>query len=124
MRIRSLVALTLLTGSLAACTSEPTADPSPSESEQTTPAADVTIAQFRFQPSPLEASAGDLLTWVNADQILHTVTGGTPEEPDTSLLDGELPEVDATYAVTIDEPGTYPYFCSRHESMTGSVVVS
>jgi plastocyanin len=30
----------------------------------------------------------------------------------------------ATFEFTFDEPGTYPYFCSIHPSMTGTVEVT
>jgi plastocyanin len=43
------------------------------------PAAAVTIQLFQYQPGQLEIKAGTTVTWVNQDDIRHTVTLGTPE---------------------------------------------
>jgi plastocyanin len=43
------------------------------------PAAAVTIQLFQYQPGQLEIQAGTTVTWVNQDDIRHTVTLGTPE---------------------------------------------
>jgi plastocyanin len=83
----------------------------------------VTIQTFQFQPFSHEVKAGARVAWTNGDDILHTVTSGTPERPDGrfhSPLDGK----GATYSITFSDPGTYPYFCNRHRSMRGEIVVT
>ncbi len=83
----------------------------------------VTIQTFQFKPSSFEVKAGTGVSWTNRDDILHTVTSGTPEKPDGRFhlpLDGK----GATYNVTFSDPGTYPYFCNRHRSMRGEIVVT
>ena len=82
----------------------------------------VAIQTFQFQPSPLEIGAGTTVTWTNRDQILHTVTAGTPGAVD-GRFDGPLDGTGTTYEFTFTEPGTYAYFCARHESMRGEVRV-
>ena len=50
------------------------------------------------------------------------MTSGIPEQRDGHFelgLDGR----GATGAVKLDPPGTYPYFCSRHQSMRGEIRV-
>jgi plastocyanin len=50
------------------------------------------------------------------------VTSGTPEQRDGRFevpLDGR----GATGSVELREPGTYPYFCRRHQSMRGEIHV-
>jgi plastocyanin len=41
------------------------------------------------------------------------------------VFDGQLPEQGATFELTLDEPGTYPYFCEIHPGpgMTGTITV-
>jgi plastocyanin len=80
----------------------------------------VTIKTFRFRPATLEVPAGTKVTWKNTDAIEHTVTSeaGAPAK-----LDGVLSGAGKKYAVTLTEPGTYEYFCSRHNSMRGTVIV-
>lgn len=82
----------------------------------------VAIKTFQFQPGRLEVKTGAKITWTNQDEVLHTVTSGTPETRDGrfgSPLDGK----GATTSVTFTEPGTYPYFCERHQSMQGEIRV-
>ncbi|HEX5166916.1 MAG TPA: plastocyanin/azurin family copper-binding protein [Thermomicrobiales bacterium] len=83
----------------------------------------VAIRLFQFQPSPLEVTAGTTVTWTNGDDILHTVTSGAPGAKD-GRFDGTLDGSGTSYMVTFSEPGTYAYFCSRHESMRGEVRVN
>ena len=82
----------------------------------------VEVSQFKYSPAMLEITTGTTVTWTNTDQILHTVTTGTPDTPD-GRLDGQMPEAGTSFSFTFTEPGTYDYFCSRHTFMTGTVVV-
>jgi len=88
--------------------------------------ATVTIEAFDFQPDPLTVTAGTRITFVNRDAIDHTVTAGTREQPEPDVFDGELPELGATFELTLDEPGTYRYFCRIHAGpgMTGTIEVT
>jgi plastocyanin len=82
----------------------------------------VTIQTFQFRPSPIEVRAGTRVTWINQDDILHTVTSGTPEGRDHRFeapLDGK----GASSTVTFTQAGSYPYFCDRHQSMRGEIRV-
>ena len=82
----------------------------------------VTVQLFQFKPGQIEVKAGTRLTWTNQDDIAHTVTSGTPEQRDGRFelpLDGR----GATGIVPLEKPGTYPYFCSRHQSMRGEIRV-
>jgi plastocyanin len=85
-----------------------------------TPGVEVTL--FRFRPGTLEVSTGSAVTWVNRDDIGHTVTSGAPETPAGGFdvaLDGQA----GTATVRFTEPGVYPYFCRRHPAMRGEVRV-
>jgi plastocyanin len=82
----------------------------------------VTIQLFQFKPGRHEVGAGTRLTWTNQDDIAHTVTSGTPETPD-GRFDLALAGRGATGAVAFARPGTYSYFCNRHQSMRGEIQV-
>ena len=84
------------------------------------------MATFAFAPDPLEVAAGTTITFTNEDAIDHTVTAGTREAPDPDTFDGSLPEQGATFELTLDEPGTYDYFCQIHDGpgMTAQIVVT
>ena len=82
----------------------------------------VTIRLFQYQPGRLEVKAGTTVTWVNQDEIQHTVTLGTLENRNGAVslpLSGK----GATASFTFDRPGDYEYFCERHQSMRGQIHV-
>ena len=85
----------------------------------------VTIETFNFQPDPITVKAGDLIVFKNSDKIDHTVTAGTREAPAPEQFDGDLPQQGAEFELTLDEPGTYDYFCEIHKGpgMTGQIIV-
>jgi plastocyanin len=58
--------------------------------------------------------------WTNRDDITHTVTAGTPEARQSAFrlrLEGR----GATARVQFAQPGVYPYFCERHQTMRGEI---
>jgi len=84
----------------------------------------VTVKLFSFSPSPLTVKAGTKVTWTNDDDILHTVTSGAPPGSGDGTFSGQLNGKGTSFAFTFDRPGTYKYFCMRHNSMTAEVDVS
>jgi plastocyanin len=83
----------------------------------------VTVKQFQFMPAELVVKAGTTVTWTNQDDILHTATSGaTPGTPD-GQFDGPMDGPGKSFSHTFGRPGRHPYFCNRHTSMTGTVVV-
>lgn len=125
---RTLAAAALLTVALAACgagdddTSASDAAPAAEEAG----AVAVTIKTFDFQPDPLTVKAGTTITFENQDSINHSVTPGTREQPEPDLFEEGVMEAKGdTFELTLDEPGTYAYFCKFHpgEGMTAEITV-
>ena len=83
---------------------------------------DVEVKVFQFRPGRLEVEVGRAVTWVNQDDIDHTVTSGTPESPG-GRFDATLAGRGRTTTVTFAERGVYPYFCNRHQAMRGEIRV-
>lgn len=77
----------------------------------------VTIANFAFSPDTVTIGVGDSVTWTNGDGTAHTATAGDGSFDTGSIAAG------ASETVTFDTAGTFPYICSIHPTMTGSVVV-
>jgi plastocyanin len=92
------------------------------DEEEAAEAGVVEAVDLAFAPPSVTVRAGATVTWTNRDVVGHTVTSGTPGEPD-GVFDEPLAAEDGTVAVTFDEPGTYVYFCDLHHNMTGEVVV-
>lgn len=89
----------------------------------TSAAASVSIRLFHFRPAQLEIAAGTTVTWTNEDDIVHTVTSGTPGTPAGSFsrrLDGK----GTAASVAFPWSGVYPYFCERHPAMRGEIRVN
>lgn len=82
----------------------------------------VSIKLFSFNPGVLEVPAGTMVVWTNGDAIQHSVTNGVPGKPGGAFDSGFFTE-GQTWSFTFNEPGEYPYFCKRHESMKGIVRV-
>jgi plastocyanin len=85
----------------------------------------VTIHTFNFQPDPITVKAGTKITFHNDDKILHTVTSGTRDKPTPDVFNHKLDGAGSSFTVTLDKPGTYPYFCAIHPGggMTGTIIV-
>ncbi len=79
--------------------------------------AEVKVDNFSFGPATLTVGVGTTVTWTNRDDIPHTIVS-TEKVFKSKVLD-----TDEKFSFTFDKAGTYPYFCSIHPKMTGSVVV-
>jgi len=76
-----------------------------------------------FIPSTVVITAGGTVTWENTDNAAHTATSGSPSDGPDGVWDSSLMMVDGSYSVTLDDEGTYPYFCMVHPWMQGTVIV-
>jgi plastocyanin len=79
--------------------------------------AEVKVDNFSFGPATLTVTVGTTVTWTNRDDIPHTIVS-TDKVFKSKVLD-----TDEKFSFTFSKAGTYPYFCSIHPKMTGSVVV-
>jgi plastocyanin len=79
--------------------------------------AEVKIDNFSFGPQTLTVSPGTTVTWTNRDDIPHTIVSTD------GIFKSKVRDTDEKFSFTFAQPGTYPYFCSIHPKMTGTVVV-
>jgi len=79
----------------------------------------VRISGYAFQPAALTVTAGDTVTWTNADQAPHDVT--TTSAP--VAIHGSRMEKGQSWSYTFTTPGTYAYICSIHPDMKATVIV-
>ena len=102
-----MIALLLLAGS-----------PSVTAADQPAAAnAEVKIDNFSFGPQTVTVPVGAMVTWVNRDDIPHTVVSTD------GVFKSKVRDTDEKFSYTFTKAGTYPYFCSVHPKMTGKVVV-
>ncbi len=83
----------------------------------------VYVQLFQFRPGAIAVKSGERVTWTNQDDIEHTVTAGVPAEPD-GRFDFTLDGKGTTASTAFPTPGTYTYFCRRHQHMRGEVKVN
>ena len=77
----------------------------------------VKIDNFSFTPQTLTIHAGTKVTWINKDDVPHTVRSN-----DKTLKSGVL-DTDDQFSYTFTTAGTNSYFCSVHPHMTGKIIV-
>jgi plastocyanin len=112
LRIPTLVAAAALAAALVG-------SPGPSGAG---PVQEIAIHTFQFQPPRLEVSTGSTVRWTNDDDIEHIVTSGTPEQR-SWMFRTSLNGKGKAMNVTFTKAGNYSYFCDRHQSMRGEIVV-
>jgi len=77
----------------------------------------VMIDNFKFSPVPLTVTVGSTVTWLNRDDIPHSIV-----VPALSVHSHPM-DTDANFAVRFDKPGTYEYICGLHPFMHGKILV-
>ncbi|HLX35142.1 MAG TPA: plastocyanin/azurin family copper-binding protein [Candidatus Limnocylindrales bacterium] len=76
------------------------------------------VADFQFNPTNVTAKVGDVITWKNSGPTDHTVTldaGGC----DTGHI-----TTGSSASLTFTQAGTYPFHCSIHSSMKGTITIT
>ena len=120
----ALSVLALIATLLTACggsssTAENTASATTASEESTTAAAGatITIANMAFG-QPLTVAPGTEITIANNDTVEHSVTSDTKGAFDQ--------DVDGNKKATMtapSQPGEYPFHCSYHPDMLGTLIV-
>ena len=94
----------------AACAAAPAAADAPAP-------VTVEIRDMKYAPDTLTIPAGTRVTWVNRDQMPHTVTARGRAFASAALDTGD------SYSYTFKTPGEFTYFCTIHPFMVARVVV-
>ena len=78
------------------------------------------ITKDCFEPYFIRIQAGEEVTWINQDTVLHTVTHTAP---DSNVLFDQWTHPSEEFTFKFDTPGTYKYTCTVHPWAAGVVVV-
>jgi amicyanin len=78
---------------------------------------EVKIDNFSFGPMEIKVAVGTTVTWVNRDDIPHTVVSLD------KTFKSKVLDTDEKFSFTFTKAGTYEYFCSIHPKMTAKIVV-
>jgi plastocyanin len=128
MRIRLAIVVVLVTA--AACSTQnssvdnsqigPTPAPVISSGPTVTtniPAGASGLRAAAFGANPLVVSLGTTVVWQNNDTIAHTSTSDGSGWNSGTIGPGQ------SFRFTFTSPGTFPYHCSIHPDMLGTVTV-
>jgi plastocyanin len=77
----------------------------------------IDIKDFMFAPTDLHIAIGTKVTWVNDDQVPHTVME-THKAFHSAALDTQ-----DSFTYQFDNSGTFEYFCALHPQMIGKIIV-
>ena len=80
-------------------------------------AIEVKIDNFAFTPGAIKIKSGTQVTWINNDDIPHTVDSTQGKFKSAAL------DTDQKFEFRFTEAGEYPYYCRMHPKMTGSIIV-
>jgi plastocyanin len=98
----------------------PATEPSgnaPAPSGEAVRSAKVEIVDFAYDPDPVTIQVGGKVIWLNQDSAPHTATAEDGSFDTGTLEEGKLK------SESFKEAGAYPYICSIHPSMQGTVEV-
>ena len=112
-----IVAVLLAAGCGGSAT--PTTAPATSVGPTTSSAGGTQVAMknIAFDPPTLTIKVGQAVTWVNQDSAQHDVVANNGEFKSSLFGAG------GTFSFTFTKAGTYPYYCSIHPHMTGTIIV-
>ena len=79
----------------------------------------VEIKDHMFMPDAVTVPVGATVTWTNQDGAPHTVTSDTK-----GMFSSGWKFKGGTFAFQFTKAGTYPYHCSIHKGMRGTVTVT
>ncbi|HMI52057.1 MAG TPA: cupredoxin domain-containing protein [Candidatus Saccharimonadales bacterium] len=79
--------------------------------------AQIFIESSGFEPANLNIPTGTTVTWTNHDGMAHTVFNTD------KVFISEMLDTGEEYSFVFHKAGTYPYHCSIHSKMTGTINV-
>jgi plastocyanin len=122
LRLVLVSALLMLTVACGGYSSSP-ATPSPTpatggtSSPVTIPRGAESLANRAFSPDDVNIAVGETVTWTNTDAVAHTSTS------DAGTWNSGTVPAGGRFSFTFQTAGSFPYHCTIHPGMVGTVVV-
>jgi plastocyanin len=89
------------------------ASPPPTSAKPNT----VLISDMAFGPASMTVAKNATITWQNNDGVAHTSTS------DSGVWDTGLIAPGGSKTTTFATTGTFPFHCTKHPMMTGTIIV-
>jgi plastocyanin len=78
----------------------------------------VKIHNFKFEPANMTLAVGETVQFINTDEEPHTVTSTN------GAFNSKALDTNQTWNYTATKAGTFPYICSIHPFMKGTLTVT
>ena len=83
---------------------------------------EIIMQNIAFSPASKTIAVGTTIKWTNKDNTTHDVISGTPGNPSGLFNSGDF-SMNGEFTFTFSQAGTFPYYCSHHAGMTGTIIV-
>jgi plastocyanin len=80
---------------------------------------EATVVDFAWS-QPINAKVGDVITWTNNDSAAHKV--GTDDG--TCTMGANIAGSGGKASLVFNKAGTYPFHCTIHSTMKGTITIS
>ena len=80
---------------------------------------DATVGNFQWS-QPISAKVGDVITWTNSDAAAHAVG----LDDGSCKMSGTIPGGGGKASLVFSVAGTYPFHCTVHPTMKGTITIS
>ena len=116
-----ILGMVVLIAIISAC-GTPAAKPNPAESKPAEQASGENLAiqmkGFAFSPKEATVKVGTKVTWTNMDSVGHDVKAADGSWGSDTMNQNQ------TFSKVFDKVGTFPYVCTFHSGMTGTITVT
>lgn len=118
---KKIFLIPILALTLAACAPKgaTTTTPSRPEGQVQESGAAITIQNFTFTPNEIKVKAGQTVSFTNKDLAGHSLTSDDGKSFDTGVVGQNQDVVFSAPAVS----GTYPFHCTPHPGIKGTLIV-
>ena len=79
---------------------------------------DATVGGFQW--GPVSAKVGDVITWTNTDSANHRVG----LDDGSCTMSGDIAGGGGKASLVFSVAGTYPFHCTIHQTMKGTITIS
>lgn len=118
--IKRWLTLAAVAAVLTGCYHQAVPTPTPFSEAVAETEVSVAIKDFAFSPATITVKPGAKITVTNQDSVGHTLTSDDGKSFDTKLV-AQGQSATITAPIT---PGSYPWHCTPHPYMKGTLVVN
>jgi len=119
MRISRLFLASAIAAAFSACggSKSPTTPTTPTGTIVSIVSGSSTLTTTAYSPNPVNIAVGGTVSWMNNDNTAHTATANNGGFDSGNIAPG------ASFSRTFTTAGSFPYKCTIHPGMVGTVNV-